>query len=73
MASERPEYNDKILLMTAMAPPEYMGNSNDPLIQLAVKNMDLLQVNTFDKHFISLPFPVFLNSPHMIHSPVFPR
>lgn len=45
MASERPEYNDKILFNVALAPPIYMGNSSHPLVQMAVQNLDLLQVS----------------------------
>lgn len=45
MASERPEYNDKIIFHGAMAPPVYMGNATNPLIQFAVQNLDMLKVN----------------------------
>ncbi|CAH1160160.1 unnamed protein product [Phaedon cochleariae] len=44
MAALRPEYNDKIALMTALAPVAYMGNISSPLIKVAVKFYDQLKL-----------------------------
>lgn len=45
MASERPEYNDKILLMTAMAPPVYMAHVSNELLQLNVRYLNQIEVS----------------------------
>lgn len=44
MMSECPEYNEKILFMTALAPPVFMGNVKNPLLQLNVRNLDTIEV-----------------------------
>lgn len=44
MCSERPEYNEKIILMAAMAPPVFMGNVDNELLQLNVRHLNLLEV-----------------------------
>lgn len=44
MASERPEYNRKILLMSALAPPVYMSHVSNKVLRIAVKHLKLLQV-----------------------------
>lgn len=43
MASERPEYNNKILSMQALAPVAFMGNLRHPLLRLAVTFLEPLQ------------------------------
>lgn len=47
MASERPEYNDKILLMTAMAPPVYMAHVSNELLQLNVRYLNQIEVRRY--------------------------
>ncbi|XP_074037760.1 lipase member K isoform X2 [Leptinotarsa decemlineata] len=42
MASLRPEYNDKIALMTALAPVAYLGHLSSPWMRFAMKYMDIL-------------------------------
>lgn len=44
MTSERPEYNEKILLMTALAPPVYMSNVGDRITQAFVKYLTSIEV-----------------------------
>lgn len=44
MASERPEYNEKIRLMVALAPVAYMTNFPNPLLKLVAQNQQILQV-----------------------------
>lgn len=51
MASERPEYNRKILLMSALAPPVYMSHVSNKVLRLAVKYLKLLQVRLFSLSF----------------------
>lgn len=46
MASERPEYNEKISLMTAMAPPLFMGHVENELLQLNVRYLSSLEVSS---------------------------
>lgn len=43
MASERPDYNDKILTMQALAPVAFMSNLRSPPIRLAVNFLEPLQ------------------------------
>lgn len=47
MASERSEYMKYILFMAAMAPPIFMGNINNSLIQLNVQNLEMIEVNIY--------------------------
>lgn len=44
MASERPEYNDKIAMMTALAPAAYLGNIKCPLCLAAMQILPYLEV-----------------------------
>lgn len=46
MASERPEYNDKILSMQALAPVAYMSNLRSPLVRAAVLLLNTLDVRS---------------------------
>ncbi|CAG9854084.1 unnamed protein product [Phyllotreta striolata] len=46
MAALRPEYNDKIALMSALAPVAYMQHMASPIPRLMAKYMDLLQILT---------------------------
>lgn len=48
--STRPEYNDKIRLMTALAPVAFMSNLGNPLLALLAKNTELLSVSTTSNH-----------------------
>ncbi|XP_031347101.1 lipase 1-like [Photinus pyralis] len=43
MLAARPEYNDKIILMTALAPVAYTANSNHILYKILDSNLPLLQ------------------------------
>ncbi|XP_057654532.1 lipase 3-like [Diorhabda carinulata] len=43
MASLRPEYNDKIALMSALGPVAFMNHTSSPLIRLAVKILEPLE------------------------------
>lgn len=45
MASERPEYNDKIRLMSALAPIAYMSNMTNPFFQLLSNFHNTLEVS----------------------------
>lgn len=44
MASERPEYNEKIRLAVVLAPVGFMSNLQSPLIQTLAANDDFLYV-----------------------------
>lgn len=44
LTSERPEYNDKILLMIAMAPPVYMTHAENSFLQLLSRYLTVLGV-----------------------------
>lgn len=43
--SERPQYNAKIFLMVAMAPPIYMGHLENELLQLNVRYLSSIEVS----------------------------
>lgn len=45
MASERPEYNEKILMMAAMAPPVYMAHVENELLRLNVRYLSSIEVS----------------------------
>lgn len=45
MGSERPEYNDKIRLMSALAPIVYMGNLPNPFIGQIADHYNLFNVS----------------------------
>lgn len=45
LTSERPEYNDKILLMVAMAPPVFMAHLHNELLELNVRHLSSIEVN----------------------------
>lgn len=49
MTSERPEYNDKILLMNALAPAVYMSNVGDRPAQIFAKYSQVFEVCS--RHF----------------------
>lgn len=44
MASERPEYNDKIEAMHALAPVAYVSHNASPTIRVLLPIMSLLKV-----------------------------
>lgn len=44
MLSEKPEYNDKIEMMHAMAPVAFLSNVNSPPLRLLVPIMDYIKV-----------------------------
>lgn len=48
MCSERPEYNDKIILMNALAPVAYVSNLKSPLIRVFTPFLNSLEVSIFD-------------------------
>ncbi|CAG9826768.1 unnamed protein product [Diabrotica balteata] len=50
MAALRPEYNDKIALMSAMAPIAYMGHLSAPLLRLAATYVEALTKLTEQLH-----------------------
>lgn len=45
MASERPEYNDKIKLMSALAPVAYMSHLQNIFVQLLADNVGIVDVS----------------------------
>lgn len=45
MCSERPEYNEKIKLMIALAPVAFMSNVKNPFLQVMSKYNPELRVN----------------------------
>lgn len=45
MASERPEYNDKIEAMHALAPVAYVSHNASPTIRVILPIMSLLKVH----------------------------
>lgn len=51
MTSERPEYNAKILLMSAMAPPVFMGNLDNELLQLNARYLSTIEVSVLNSCF----------------------
>lgn len=51
MMSERPEYNDKILFATMMAPPIFMGHCKHKLLQLCIPQLDKIEVSTTNQRF----------------------
>lgn len=48
MASERPEYQDKIRAMFALAPVAYCGRMNNPILQLIARFNGPLTVCNFN-------------------------
>lgn len=48
MTSERPDYNEKILLMAALAPPVFMGHVDNELLQLNVRYLRSIEVSEMD-------------------------
>lgn len=44
MASRRQEYNDRIALMSALAPVAYMNHIRSPMIEFAGKHIEEMQV-----------------------------
>lgn len=58
MASERPEYNDKIAMMHALAPAVYLSHCKTPFIRAVTPFLDILIVSnstlciTFSFHFL---------------------
>lgn len=62
MASERSEYMKYILFMAAMAPPIFMGNINNSLIQLNVQNLEMIEVNIFDFLEFCCVFEIILHN-----------
>ncbi|CAG9826769.1 unnamed protein product [Diabrotica balteata] len=55
LTSLRPEYNDKVALMTALAPIAYLEHLSSPILRLLADNMSLLQtlINLFNMHELS--------------------
>lgn len=49
MTSQIPEYNDKILLMTALAPPVFMTHVNNELLQMNVRYLRQIEVSRKSK------------------------
>lgn len=45
MTSERPDYNEKILLSIHLAPPVFMGHVENELLQLNVRYLDSIEVS----------------------------
>lgn len=45
MASQRPEYGEKVRLTIALAPVVYLSNSQHPLIKLLADNINIVNVN----------------------------
>lgn len=44
MCSEKPEYNDKIEIMHALAPVAYLSNARSPPIRVLVPFLSILEV-----------------------------
>lgn len=66
MMSERPEYNDKVLFATVMAPAVFMGHVKNELLQLNVRHLANIEVSTTKPTVFSLKslvnsngFPLF--------------
>lgn len=49
----RPDYNEKIAAMVALAPIAYMGHMSTPLVKLLTYHMDIVQVSLL---FITFSF-----------------
>lgn len=47
MCSERPEYNDKIILMNALAPVAYVSNIKSPVIRVFTPFLNSIEVLTW--------------------------
>lgn len=45
LAAEKPEYNNKIRLMTALAPISFMSNIPNPVLQVLAKSEAFLSVS----------------------------
>lgn len=45
MISERPEYNVKIFLMTAMAPPIFMGHNDNEIVKISCSFLNSIEVS----------------------------
>lgn len=45
MASEKPEYNEKISLMVALAPPVYMGHNKNDIIKITISFLNSIEVS----------------------------
>lgn len=54
MSSEKPEYNDKISLMIALAPTVFMGHNTNGLVQVSCHFLDIIEVR---QHFWVEKFP----------------
>lgn len=44
MAAQRPEYNEKIRLMVALAPIAFISNLDHPVLKILVQSKDILEV-----------------------------
>lgn len=62
MCSERPEYNEKIKLMHALAPVGYMNNAVSPVLRVAELVPTALQVSFLQVRVSSIAFNIFLDS-----------
>lgn len=47
LTSERPEYNDRVLLMVALAPPVFMTHIENSFMLLLCQNLNFLGVNEY--------------------------
>lgn len=54
MMSERPEYNEKVLFATVMAPAVFMGHVKNEFLQLNVRHLANIEVNTVNQRFSPL-------------------
>lgn len=49
MTSQIPKYNDKILLMTALAPPVFMAHVHNELLQMNIRYLQQIEVSRKSK------------------------
>lgn len=63
MSSERPEYQDKIQAMFALAPVAYLGRINNPVLQFIARFTGPLSVrnSNLSKIIIAIAFLCFIN------------
>lgn len=74
MASQRPEYNEKIRLMVSLAPIAFMSNTAHPLLKVLVQNKDILYVSfNISKHRMKLKWSFQLLATTLKFYEIFPH
>lgn len=54
MMSERPEYNEKVSMMIALAPVAYVDNVDNEVLNLVLRNLNTIEVSFTCMPFLSL-------------------